>query len=82
MATIRDLETKQAESQQRSDELIKQLNELSDFKGKITKEHSDNYRRTANMELELQQYTINNKRLTQELDDLKMQLENELMVNY
>jgi myosin heavy chain 1/2/3/4/8/13/7B/15 len=79
LATIRDLETKQAESQQRTDELIKQLNELSDFKGKISKEHSDNYRRTANMELELQQYTINNKRLTQELDDLKMQLENELL---
>jgi hypothetical protein len=32
------------------------------------------------MELELQQFTINNKRLAQELDDCKMQLENELLV--
>ena len=31
------------------------------------------------MELELQQFTINNKRLTQENDDVKMQLENELL---
>jgi chromosome segregation ATPase len=79
-STIRDLETKHADAQQRIDDLLRQLNEYNDLKNKLSKEHSDLFRRNASIEFELQQSTLNNKRLNQELDDARLQLENEILV--
>lgn len=78
--TCRDLEAKQSESLKRIDELVKQLNEMNEFKNKLTKEQTEFYRRNSIVEFELQQLSINYKRATQELDDVRMQLENESLV--
>ena len=80
LAQCRDLETKQIESTKRIEELIKQLNEMNEFKNKLNKEQTEFYRRNSIIEFELQQLGINYKRATQELDDVRMQLENETLV--
>jgi len=76
----KDLESKHLDSVQRIDELLRQLNEVNDLKTKISKENQEFSRRNANMEFELQQLMINNKRLSQEYENAKMQLESELMI--
>ncbi len=53
---------------------------MNDLKTKISKENQEFSRRNANMEFELQQLMINNKRLSQEYENAKMQLESELMI--
>lgn len=80
LTLCRDLETKQVESTKRIEELIKQLNEMNEFKNKINKEQTEFYRRNSIVEFELQQLNINYKRATQELDDVRMQLENETLI--
>lgn len=80
MSSCKDLENRQIESSQRIDDLIRQLNEVNELKNKLAKEHSELYRRNSTIEFELQQLTLNNKRLNQELDDARMQLENEILV--
>ncbi len=79
-ATIRDLENKQVESVQRIEDLLKQLNEFNELKSKLTKENSEFLRRNASIEFEVQQLTLTNKRLNQEFDDARLQLENETLV--
>ena len=46
----------------------------------MTKEYAEFYRRHSSMEFEFQQLTLNYKRASQELDDARMQLENEILV--
>lgn len=80
MASCKDLENKQIESTQRIDDLLKQLCDVNDLKNRLSKEHSDLYRKNSTIEFELQQLTLNSKRTNQELDDARMQLENEILV--
>ena len=54
---------------------------MNEFKNKLTKEQTEFYRRNSIVEFELQQLSINYKRATQELDDVRMQLENESLVD-
>jgi hypothetical protein len=68
------------ESVQRIEELLKQLNEYCELKNKLTKDNTEFFRRNASIEFEVQQLTLNNKRLNQEFDDARLQLENELLV--
>jgi len=53
---------------------------MNEFKNKLNKEQTEFYRRNSIVEFELQQLGINYKRATQELDDVRMQLENESLV--
>ena len=55
---------------------------MNEFKNKLTKEQTEFYRRNSIVEFELQQLSINYKRATQELDDVRMQLENESLVEF
>ena len=80
MASCKDLENKQIESAQRIDDLLKQLSDVNDLKNRLSKEHSDLYRKNSTIEFEFQQLSINSKRINQELDDARMQLENEILV--
>jgi SMC interacting uncharacterized protein involved in chromosome segregation len=80
LASCKDLENRQIESSQRIDDLLKQLNDANELKNRLSKEHSDLYRKNSSIEFELQQLTLNNKRINQELDDARMQLENEILV--
>lgn len=80
MANCKELENKQIESSQRIDELIRQLNEANEIKNKLAREHAEFLRRNAGLEFELQQISLANKRLSQELDDARLQLENEILV--
>jgi hypothetical protein len=68
------------ESVQRIEDLLKQLNEFNELKSKLTKENSEFLRRNASIEFEVQQLTLTNKRLNQEFDDARLQLENETLV--
>lgn len=74
------MENKQIESVQRIDELVRQLNEFNDLKAKLNKENSEYFRRNSSLEFEVQQLSLANKRLNQEHDDARLQLENEQMV--
>ncbi|CAF0735017.1 unnamed protein product [Brachionus calyciflorus] len=78
--SLKDLENKHIEATQRIDDLLKQLNEVNELKNKLAKEHSELYRRNSSIEFEFQQLSLNSKRLNQELDDARMQLENEILV--
>ena len=80
LASCREFENKHAEATQRIDELLRQLSEVTELKNKLAKEHADNYRRNAALEFEMQQLTVSNKRYSQECDDARMQLENEILV--
>ena len=80
LASCREYETKNAEQSQRIDELIKQLNETTELKNKLAKEHAEYYRRYTQVEFEYQQLTVTNKRLVQEVDDARMTLETEILV--
>jgi myosin protein heavy chain len=80
LCTTRDLEAKQADSTKRIDDLLKQLTEMNELKTKLTKEQTEFYRRNSIVEFELQQLSISYKRSSQELDDARMQLENETLM--
>jgi chromosome segregation ATPase len=80
LTTCRELENKQIESSQRIDELIKQLTEANDAKNRLTREHAEFLRRNTTLEYEFQQLSLHSKRCGQELDDARLQLENEILV--
>jgi hypothetical protein len=80
VATCKELENKQIEASQRIDELIRQLTEANETKNKLAREHAEFLRRNASLEFECQQLALANKRLNQELDDARLQLENEILV--
>ena len=75
--TIRDLESKQADAMQRIDELTRQLTDSSEARARLAKENAEYFRRTAIVESDLQQNLVNLKRMSQELDDATIGLENE-----
>lgn len=76
---VKELETKESESQRRIEELVKQLNEASESKSKAVRDLSDLSRKYEHAEFELQQVSLSSKRATQELDDARLQLENEVL---
>jgi chromosome segregation ATPase len=76
----RELENKQIEASQRIDELLKQLTDANDAKNKMSKDHAEFTRRSTQIDFEINQLTTTNKRLGQEYEDMRMQLENEILV--
>lgn len=62
------------------EEVTRQLADANDSKSKLTHQHNESTKRLMQLEHEVQQLSLNNKKLTQELDDAKMTLETELMV--
>lgn len=80
--TSKELENRQIESSQRIDDLIKQVNEANDTKNRLSREHAEYVRRNTTLEYELQQLSLHSKRCGQELDDARLQLENEILVRF
>ena len=80
LTSCKELENRQIESSQRIDDLIKQLNDAYDAKNRLARDHAEFVRRNSTLEYELQQLTLHSKRCGQELDDARLQLENEILV--
>ena len=78
--TCKELENKEIDYLQRIDEILKQLNDSNDAKNKAIKDNGDLQRRLEKLEFEVQQVNLNMKRNNQELDDARLQLENEVLV--
>lgn len=56
------------------------MNEANDTKNRLAREHAEFVRRNSTLEYELQQVSLHSKRCGQELDDARLQLENEILV--
>lgn len=62
------------------EEVVRQLGEANDSKAKLLHSNNEHTRKTLALDHELQQLTLNNKKITQELDDARMALETESLV--
>ena len=71
------MEHKQSDLNLRIEDFTRQIIELNDAKSKLTSQNSEYYRRNASLEYELQQANLNVKKITQELDEVRTQLETE-----
>lgn len=74
------MEAKDSELKIRCEELSRQINELNDNKTKLSRENAEYHRKVESLEFDLQQALVNVKRASQELDDSRLQLENEVLV--
>ena len=81
LSIYKELENKQVETTQRIDELLRQLSEANELKNKFASQSAEVSRKNAALEFEFQQMHVAVKRSGQELDDCRIQLENEIMVS-
>lgn len=79
-ASCKDLEHKLCDQQQRIDDSNRQINELNENKAKITSQNNEFKNRTSTLENELQQSNLNNKKICQDIEEARMQTENEMML--
>ncbi len=79
-ASVKDYENKTNELQHRIDEFNRQILDLNDTKSKLTAQNNELNRRTMSLENDLQQAQLNVKKLNQELEDARMQADNEAMM--